>query len=233
VIMKSTAYRQSSIATSHAREVDPENELYSRYPVRRLEAEVIRDAMLAVTGKLNAKLFGPPVPVMEDAVGQIVLGEENLDGERKPTNKVDLKGEEFRRSIYVQVRRTRTFSMFETFDAPDMSPNCERRDASTVAPQSLFFMNSDAVVDFSEHFADRLIADSPEDVKAQVTRAWQLAYSTTPTADELATASQFIEGEQSLIRDQKIETDENKIKQEALAVFCQALLSSNRFLYAE
>lgn len=233
IIMKSAAYRQSSKATSMAREMDPENQMYSRFPVRRLEAEVIRDAMLAVTGKLNSNLYGPPVPVMEDAVGQIVLGKENLDGERKPTKKVDLEGEEFRRSIYVQVRRTRTLSMFETFDAPEMSPNCERRDASTVAPQSLFFMNSDAVVAFSEHFADRLIADAPNDCELQVERAWQLAYSTTPTAEELSAACKFIENERSLIRDQKIETDDSKIAQEALAVFCQALLSSNRFLYVE
>ena len=233
LIMKSSAYRQSSIATSDSREIDPENELYTRFPVRRLEAEVIRDAMLAVADKLNTKMFGPPVPVMEDAVGQIVLGKENLDGERKPTKKVDLGGEEFRRSIYVQVRRTRTLSLFETFDAPEMSPNCERRDASTVATQSLFFMNSDAVVEFSNHFADRLLADAPGDLPKQVTRAWQLAYSITPSTDELSAACQFIESEQTLIKDQKIETDDNKIQQEALAVFCQAILSSNRFLYVE
>lgn len=233
LIMNSSAYRQSSIATSDAREIDPENELYTRFPVRRLEAEVIRDAMLAVADKLNTKMFGPPVPVMEDAVGQIVLGKENLDGERKPTKKVDLGGEEFRRSIYVQVRRTRTLSLFETFDAPEMSPNCERRDASTVATQSLFFMNSDAVVEFSNHFADRLLADAPGDLRKQVTRAWQLAYTKTPTALDLSAACQFVESEQTLIKDQKIETDDNKIQQEALAVFCQALLSSNRFLYVE
>ena len=100
---------------------------YLKYPVRRLESEIIRDAVLSVCGLLNSKMYGDPIPVMEDAVGQIVLGKENLDGERKPTKATPLGGEEFRRSVYIQVRRSRTLSMFETFDAPTLSPNCEQR----------------------------------------------------------------------------------------------------------
>ena len=67
--------------------------------VRRLESEAVRDSVLAVSGKLNRKLYGEPVPVMEDEVGQIVIGKENLDGERKPTGKISLLGEEYRRSL--------------------------------------------------------------------------------------------------------------------------------------
>ncbi|MEZ5943645.1 MAG: DUF1553 domain-containing protein [Planctomycetaceae bacterium] len=233
VIMKSTAYRQSSVASTAAMDADPDNLMYSRFPLRRMESETLRDALLAVTGKLNPKRFGAPIPVMEDSVGQIVLGEENLDGERKPVDKVDLKGEEFRRSIYVQVRRTRTFSMFETFDAPVMTPNCDFRSSSTVAPQSLFFMNSTAIVEFADFFAERLLSEAAEGTGQQVDRAWQLAYASSPSESERAQAVAFITSQQELFASQQSEWDEARVKREALSVFCQALLSSNRFLYAE
>ncbi|MCA8999235.1 MAG: DUF1553 domain-containing protein, partial [Planctomycetaceae bacterium] len=233
VIMSSTAYRQSSVASESGRDKDPENRLYSRYPLRRLESEIIRDAILSVTGKYNDTPFGEPIPVMEDSVGQIVLGMENLDGERKPVDKVDMHGEEYRRSIYVQLRRTRLLAMFETFDVPSLSPTCERRTFSTVAPQSLFFMNSPHAIDAATDFADRLLAEAPGATESQVQLAWQLAFSEQPTADELRKGTQFIEQQQKNVRDQKIETEDPKIQREALSIFCQALLSSNRFLYVE
>ena len=96
--------------------------------VRRLEAETIRDALLAASGRLSAKMFGPPVPVMPDEVGQIVVGVDTRDSAGRPTGKVVPLGEdEFRRSIYVQVRRSQPLGMLEPFDAPTMSPNCEQR----------------------------------------------------------------------------------------------------------
>ncbi|MCA8989726.1 MAG: DUF1553 domain-containing protein, partial [Planctomycetaceae bacterium] len=219
--------------SSVAMTADPDNVMYSRFPLQRLESETLRDALLAVTGKLNPKRFGAPIPVMEDSVGQIVLGEENLDGERKPVDQVDLKGEEFRRSIYVQVRRTRTFSMFETFDAPAMTPNCEFRSSSTVAPQSLFFMNSAAIVEFSDFFADRLIKEAPDGIPQQVDRAWLLAYSASPSETERDQAVAFVTTQQELFTNQQTDWDQPRVAKEALSVFCQALLSSNRFLYVE
>ncbi|MCG6156972.1 PSD1 and planctomycete cytochrome C domain-containing protein [Rubinisphaera margarita] len=232
VIMKSTAYRQSSVA-SEAMSADADNVMYSRFPLQRMEAETIRDTILAVTGKLNSKRFGAPIPVMEDSVGQIVLGEENLDGERKPVDQVDLNGEEFRRSIYVQVRRTRTFSMFEAFDAPAMTPNCEIRSTSTVAPQSLFFMNSAAIVEFSEFFAERLLREASAGLPQQVEHAWRLAYAASPSETEQAKAVAFVTAQQELMAKQQPDWDETRVTREALSVFCQALLSSNRFLYIE
>ncbi|MCA9090698.1 MAG: DUF1553 domain-containing protein [Planctomycetaceae bacterium] len=232
-IMTSAAYRQSSVTTEDVRRVDPDNQLYSRFPLQRLESEVLRDAMLVVTGKFNPKPFGPPIPVMEDSVGQIVLGKENLDGERKPVDKVDLGGEEFRRSVYIQERRTRIYSMFETFDAPTVSPNCERRETSTVAPQSLFFMNSDLVLEFAMHFADRLQAEAPGSLESQIRLAWQLAYGDSPGEDEVQQARSLIEREQTLIHEHDSKLNETEVTRSALSVFCQALLSSNRFLYVE
>ena len=115
MIMRSTVYRQDSQRGDVGSALT-----YLTYPVRRLESEIIRDAVLSVCGLLNSRMYGAPVPVMEDAVGQIILGKENLDGERKPTKATPLNGEEFRRSVYIQVRRSRTLSMFENVRRSDV-----------------------------------------------------------------------------------------------------------------
>ena len=86
---------------------DPENRLYWRKPVQRLDAEVIRDAILADSGVLNEKMFGPPVPVRPDVHGQIVVGLDKTEGDNKMPVEVPLNGEEFRRGVYIQVRRSR------------------------------------------------------------------------------------------------------------------------------
>jgi hypothetical protein len=132
--------------------VDPDNLLLSRASVRRLDAETLRDAMLSVSGQLNPKMFGPPVPVMLDTDGQVIVGVDTTDTAGRPTGKVvPLNGEEFRRSVYVQMRRTRPLALLEAFDLPKMEPNCELRSASTVAPQSLTLMNSAFALGAAEH----------------------------------------------------------------------------------
>jgi hypothetical protein len=233
LIMTSTVYQQSSMLDSPVANADSQPSFYSAYPVRRLESEVLRDAVLAVTGRLNSKLYGEAVPVMEDEVGRVVIGKENLDGERKPTKTIDLAGEEFRRSVYVQVRRSRTLSMFETFDAPTMSPNCDRRSFSTVTPQSLLMMNSDFSVEHSNKLAQRVIDDVGEDVPLQVALAWQLVFANAPSEEEISEASDFVYSQRTLVAeaDQKLKAEETA--GEALGVFCQALLSSSRFLYVD
>ncbi|MEX0817971.1 MAG: PSD1 and planctomycete cytochrome C domain-containing protein [Pirellulaceae bacterium] len=233
LIMTSTAYRQSSHRTDEHEATDPENKLYARMSVRRLESEAVRDALLTVSDKLNAKLFGPPVPVMEDEVGQIVIGKENLDGERKPGQTVPLHGEEFRRSTYVQVRRSRPLEVLETFDNPTMTPNCEQRNASNVAPQSLLLMNSNLVVEYAEYFAARVMRDAGVDRDAQIKLAWQLAFATVPSEDEIAAALEFVQRQEHVFRDSDAKPKESTAESLALASLCQALLSSNRFLYVE
>ncbi|GIT28028.1 MAG: hypothetical protein Ct9H300mP1_00740 [Planctomycetaceae bacterium] len=153
LILDSWAFRQSSSRTLELDRIDPDNLLLARMSIRRLESEALRDAILAISGSMNSGMFGQPVSVMEDAVGQIVLGKKNLDGERKPTKTIDLEGEQFRRSLYVQVRRTRPLGVLETFDVPVMTPNCSKGPSSNVAPQSLMLMNSDFVIEYSERLA--------------------------------------------------------------------------------
>jgi hypothetical protein len=228
IIMRSTVYRQDS-----QRVEDDSTVSYLQYPVRRLESEIIRDAVLSVCGLLNTRMYGEPVPVMEDAVGQIVLGKENLDGERKPTKATPLDGEEFRRSVYIQVRRSRTLSMFETFDAPTLSPNCEQRSFSTVTPQALLMMNSDFAVTYADAFAKRVLGEAPADDSQRVKLAWQLAYSADPSAADVNSAVRFITAQRAVIGEQSKKEAADRIDQDAFAVFCQALLSSSRFLYVD
>ncbi|MEO2025204.1 MAG: PSD1 and planctomycete cytochrome C domain-containing protein [Fuerstiella sp.] len=228
MVMRSTVYRQGS------QHFDPDSSVqYSKYPVRRLESEIIRDAVLSVCGLLNEKMYGESVPVMEDSVGQIVLGKENLDGERKPTKATSLDGEEFRRSVYIQVRRSRTLSMFETFDAPTLSPNCEQRSFSTVTPQALLMMNSDFAVTYADAFAKRVLGEAPADDEERVKLAWQLAYSAKPSRVDVAAATQFIRTQRAVISGQSEKKESDSVDHEAFAVFCQALFSSSRFLYVD
>jgi cytochrome c553 len=229
LILNSQTWRQSSARTKRLNELDPDNRLLGRMNVRRLEAEAIRDNMLTVSGSLNRKLFGKPVPVMEDEVGQFILGRENLDGERKPGKAVNLAGEESRRSLYVQVRRSRILSMFSTFDAPVMEPNCTLRSVSTVAPQALVFMNNTFTIRHARLMAERVQKIAKDKLDRQLQSVWEIAYARAMSADELADAKKFVAEQLQEFRERKSKEPELA----ALANFCQAVLSSNGFVYVD
>ncbi len=233
LIMASHAYQQTSEVDASLVDADPDNTFYARQSVRRLDGDALRDAVLAVSGKLHHRLYGEPVPVMEDEVGQIVIGRENLDGERKPTKPIPLGGEAFRRSVYVQARRSRPLAVFDVFDAPAMTPNCDRRATSNVAPQSLLLMNSEFAAAFSLHFAERLGADAGSELRDQVALGWQLAYGSPPQEGDLEAALSFVESQSEAMQGNAAETLPEAAKVQALASYCHALLSSNRFLYVE
>ena len=203
-------------------------------PVRRIEAETLRDSVLAVSGQLNLKAGGPAVPVMADRVGQFVIGKENLNAGR-PGAVIAMHGEEFRRSVYIQVRRSRPLSVMDPFDFPAMEPNCTTRNSSTVATQSLLLMNSDFVVKQAENFARRLEREAGADLAAQVQLAWQLAYARRPSDQQTAAAVEFIQAQAAGFEEKPAGEGDGQISPqlEALASFCHALLSSNRFLYVD
>ena len=231
-IMLSTTYRQSSRRSPKLEQLDREKRWYGRASIRRLEAEIVRDAILAVTGKLSSKQFGKPVPVRVDLTGQVVLGVDTRDGAGRPTKKVVLlNGEDLRRSIYVQVRRSMPLGVLETFDFPLLAPNCEQRNASTVAPQSLLLMNSELIVKYARLFAERARREAGDDLRRQIELTWVLAFGTAPSTRETQGAEQFVREQARVFQANK----KRKVdpQHEALASFCQALLSSNRFLYVD
>jgi hypothetical protein len=237
LIMISTVYRQSSRRDRAKDAIDSENALLGRYPVRRLDAEVLRDAILSVSGRLDRRPFGPPVPVVEDAVGL-----------------TSPAGDSARRSIYLQVLRTRPVSLLATFDAPVMTVNCDRRVPSTTAPQSLMLMNSDFVLKHAAVLAKRLRAETPADymtamtarhagalarpgngparpaLAQQIAYAWPLVYQRPITADELDWACEFA-AEQRQALDQAGAGGDRELT--VRSNLCQQLLDSNEFLYVD
>jgi hypothetical protein len=142
VILTSTAWRQSAVREPGKDKVDPDNRFYWRKSLQRLDAEIIRDRMLAASGNLSRDLFGPPVSIKEDETGQVIVDGAN------------------RRSLYVRVRRTQPVAMLQSFDAPVMETNCEYRPSSTVATQSLILLNGEFSLKSAGMLADRAIADS-------------------------------------------------------------------------
>ncbi|MGD9857909.1 MAG: DUF1553 domain-containing protein, partial [Planctomycetaceae bacterium] len=231
LIVTSAVYRQSAQSETALVAADPDNRLFGRANVRRLDAESVRDAVLAVSGSLQNSMGGPPVPVMADQVGRWVLGIENLDAGR-PGKVLPLNGEEFRRSVYVQARRSRPLAVLDTFDWPRMAPNCDQRSTSTVAPQSLMLMNSDFILEQSQRFARRVMADST-DVAKQPRLAWRLAYGRTPTPQEQSDAVEFLQEQAARLVNGSGDDQQAESSADALAVLCQMLLSSNEFLYVE
>jgi hypothetical protein len=234
LIVLSSAYRQSARFDATAFKADPDGRLLWRMPVRRLEGEIVRDSILAVSGRFYSRQYGPPVPVMPDSVGQVVLGVDQRDGAGYLRGSAVALGPElYRRSVYVQVRRSRVLTVLETFDPPVLEPCSEKRSSSTVAQQALLMMNSGFAADSSAAFADRLRREAGSDLRAQLRRAWVLAYARLPQADELADAESFVRRQAALYRARVRAKDAPAPETQALAVFCQALLSSNAFLYVD
>ncbi|RBP35196.1 cytochrome c [Roseimicrobium gellanilyticum] len=244
LIMTSEAYRQSSTRDANKERLDPDNALLSRMNVRRLEAESLRDSMLAVSGKLAGHLAGKPVPVMANEEGQVVIGMDTSDTAGRPSGKIiPLNGEEFRRSIYVQVRRSKPLGMLETFDAPTMvEANCSERPSTTVSPQSLMLMNSGYMREYAQYFAMRLQKEHANDVKAQVTQAFRLAYGRAPEQSDIEAGVKFVEEQVAFYKAHPAPLEyavgpPSKQNADAsllgLAALCHALMSANEFLYVD
>jgi hypothetical protein len=182
LILLSAAYQQSSVASAEALTRDPENKLFSRQNRVRLEGEVIRDSLLAISGKLNAKIGGssvfPPIP------NDITKTSKNWTESARTED-------HNRRSLYIFARRNLRFPFLEVFDAPDSNLSCPERGRSTTAPQSLTLLNSDEVMAASKALAARLIkeAKTPDE---QMERAFRLVIGRSPSAKEQKLTREFL-----------------------------------------
>lgn len=160
-IVLSATYQQSAIASSQARESDPDNLLLSYMPRVRLEAEVIRDSILAASGVLSKKMYGAPVkPLQPDGISDIAFG--------SPKWNASSGDDRYRRSIYTYTKRTTPFAMFTTFDAPSGETCTARRERSNSALQALTLLNDVMFVDAARHLGRRLAqADGDEQDKVE------------------------------------------------------------------
>ncbi|MEY4179720.1 MAG: hypothetical protein RLY70_3294 [Planctomycetota bacterium] len=231
-ILLSTAYRQTSrrrvspsqsrdsdAAAMSAEKVDPDNRLLWRMNLRRLEAEIVRDAVLAVSGSLDRTAGGPPVEITNPADGL---------SEAKPSPTATSPN---RRSIYLFARRVYPLKFLEIFDAPIMPVNCTQRTNSATVLQSLAVLNSEFLFSQSEKLAMRIGKAKGSAIDEQVKLGFQVVFARTPTAVELAKSLAFLEEQQRGYVSAGNPAD--KARATALADLCHMLLSSNEFLYVE
>ena len=219
LIMLSATYQMSSAGSSRAAEIDPENRWYARINKQRLDAEAIRDAILAVSGQLDGRMRGT----------QLQTPNRNYVTSTANVNPVVYQSP--RRSIYLPIVRSALYDVFQAFDFPDPSVPNGQRQITTVAPQALFMMNSQFVADQAEAFAQSLLSDVAADNMTRVETAYRLAYSRLPTPEEAATALAYLEDYAEALGAR--ETTKEKRQQRAWQSLCRAIISANEFVYLE
>lgn len=191
LIMTSNAYRMSQSATSEQQHRDPDNRRLSHFPSRRLEAEAIRDAMLAVSGQLRRTLHGPPM--YPEIPAAALRSGYDPSAVWKPYR----ENEASRRTIYAYVKRTLVVPFLETLDVCDSNRSAAQRDVTTVAPQALELLNGRFANRQAAHLADRLLQDAGGDLNAQIQLAYRLALSRPPSDREQAALRAFVVREQT------------------------------------
>ena len=228
-IMTSAAYRQSSRWDAKRHGPDPDNLLLSRFPLRRMDAEALRDSILKVAGRLDSRPFGPPDEV-----------------EVKPNGEVAAKGSSagFRRTIYMLQPRPKWAgekappTILEVFDVQPLSPNSLKRAHSTVSSQALQLMNSDVVRENSRYFAGRVMDAVGADVEKQIERAYLTALSRRPSSEEMKLGHEAV-GDftqywfEHLKKEVPAEPKQLKAPWLGLATFCHMLLNSPEFVYID
>jgi hypothetical protein len=223
LIMTSSVYRQNSEIGSDQLREDPENNCLSRFPMRRLDGESIRDSILLVSGRLDETPFGPPDGVLRTAEGEVI-----------PAGSTDKQ----RRSIYLAKMRMRPLTLVEQFDGPDMVPNCLARSQSTVTTQALQLYNSQFVRDSARSFARRVMECSTVSKRQQIEKIYWTAFGRPPASDEMQHAIQDLARleaawETELTSRTGPETNTADAAARALEVYCHAILNSPEFVYID
>lgn len=233
LIMTSSTWRQRSrVSDAHraaCEAVDPENRLVWRQTMRRLEAEALRDTLLATSGTLSNRMFGNSQAVARQADGEVTVAS---------TSRANC------RSIYVKIQRLNPETMLQIFDQPTMSVNCTKRSTSTVSTQALTLLNSDGMTRAAKAFAARALAENPAD---PVGYAMLTAFSRPARPDERAVLAKFYdelanEYSKEAEAEAEVEVDDAKrqqaevnqaARQKALADVCHMLMSANEFVYVD
>jgi len=188
LILTSSAYQQDYLAEAPeaAKNDDPDDRLLWRFPRRRLSAEELRDAMLAVSGRLNRQEGGPSVIVPIDAALIPLIYNPKQWVVNPDPRQFD------RRSIYLFHKRNMRLPFLEVFDEPDSLLSCARRDESTHAPQGLELLNGDFSNSMARALAARVLQEAGSQPARQVDRAYQLALGRTPNPAERKAALRYL-----------------------------------------
>lgn len=211
MILMSALYRQSSRPTEAALAHDHNNQWLSRFPLRRLDAESIRDAVLDLSGSLDTRMFGPYVPTSRSDSGEVIVADDTVGRNR--------------RSVYLQQRRTQVLGALEVFDAPAMVTNCTVRNSTTVPLQALQFLNAPNLRVHAQSLVKRIRGEVGDELDVWVRHAHELCYGRPPSIDELKLAIDFLQQQQSNYSGTTDAADKVWID------YCQMLLASNAFLY--
>lgn len=212
-IVLSRTYQMSSHASPTAVAADPKNSLWHHRPPRRLEGEVIRDALLSLSGRLDPTLYGESIPIHLTSF---------MDGRGRPGKSGPLDGAG-RRSIYTAVRRNFLSPLMLTFDTPAPFSSMGRRNVSNVPAQALILMNDPFVVGQVQKWAQRTLAQSAS-LEARIASMYQAAFARQPTSQEAAVASEFLKSEAA---DRGVSESDPKL----WADLAHALINTKEFIY--
>ena len=209
---------KSTQASAEAAKVDPQNHLWHHYPVRRLEAEAIRDAILAVSGRLDTTLYGKPVPIHLT---------EFMKGRGRPEASGPLDGDG-RRSLYIAIRRNFLSPMMLAFDMPIPFSAFGKRNSSNVPAQSLTMLNDPFVAEQAAVWADTLVTMHHLDAEGKIEYIYRRALSRLPTAEETTNALAFIEAEAHRL---ELAPETAMDDPRPWAAYCHVVLNLKEFIY--
>lgn len=218
MIVLSATYKQSSVPGPQSA-VDSDNHLLSHFPRRRLEAEEMRDALLAVAGRLD-----------RTGGGRAITHVKNREFLFDHTSKDGTKYDSRRRSVYLPVVRNNLYDVFQLFDTTDPAVTKGDRATTTVATQALFYMNSELVANSAAELANQLLARNESDT-AMVDRLYRTAYVRPPSPRETERAIRGVATFEKQL--QSSEPNAEKRRMKAWAVMCQAVLAANEFVYVD
>ncbi len=219
VILLSSAYQVSSSRPNPiaAANIDPENRLLWRANLQRLEAEAIRDAILAVSGRLDLTMGGKTVPLRNR---QFVFNHTSED---------HTKYDSLRRAAYLPIVRNNLYTFFEQFDYPDPTMPTGRRNSTVVAPQALLMMNADLVMDSAESLASDVL-DQAATASGRIELAYLQTLGRKPSEPETRRALGFVRDVTSTALTNATDIDPSQ-EHRAWSLLCQSLLASNEFIY--
>ncbi len=204
LMLLSATYQQTTMPPVESLKKDADNRLFSRMNRVRLEGEIVRDSMLAVSGTLNDKMGGPsvfpplPAEAIKGATGWIVTTD---------------KHEHHRRSVYIFARRNLRFPFLESFDLPDSNLSCPKRECSTTAPQALALLNAVDVIAASKALAEK-VAGATKKNDDRITLLYRLTLGRSPSPTEAKLAREFLD-------------------RSPLEELCRALINVNEFIYLD
>jgi hypothetical protein len=216
LILASHVYRQGSQPSAKALAVDAENRLWSHFAVRRLEAEELRDTLLAVADQLDTTM------------GASLLKVKNRGYFFDHTSKDLTDYASRRRSLYLPVVRNNVYDVFQLLDFPDPATASSDRSTTTIAPQALLMLNSELVMQAAENLAERSLAEAAHD-KQRVKRIYEIAYGRAAQPTEISAATAFLERAESSLDSADVADG----RRQAWTALCHTILAANEFVYVK